>query len=287
MDFTIEFKYTEDVIPPRCRKPRPQEFQGSTTVTVPDVNGTQDEIDKICPVVFISYCHTWDKNGNFTIVPTVFRGYDGELYVPSDRPLDYLEVLLKRVCETYSEKGDNVKKIRDEAETHLIINGELYNKSNEPVYEVMTFGLGGNHGGTSLSIGKNRLDGPRNLFRADELDEAKACAASIALGRGDTESVQRIQEMGTDERIEVFDISYSQLLTSEDRAAVSLETDVLAFLSNTLDMYPTDDSKPFVTAFMRAIWKDENFQKNGQQTYSGDLNRILAALIIDKFSEQK
>lgn len=67
----------------------------------------------------------------------------------------------------------------------------------EPVYQVRTYGLGGNHGGTSLHATTRLIpedgDAPHDgTFAVTELDAAKAKAKEVALGRGDTESVERI-----------------------------------------------------------------------------------------------
>ncbi len=44
---TFRFSYTENIIPPRCRKPRPQQFEGQYTVEIPALS------DKETPVAII------------------------------------------------------------------------------------------------------------------------------------------------------------------------------------------------------------------------------------------
>ena len=73
----------------------------------------------------------------------------------------------------------------------LIIGGKTHRVADEPLYCVMTFGLGHNHGGTSLSVSShyNSNIAWQNYFRLDQREEAIKAAEKVALGRGDTQSV--------------------------------------------------------------------------------------------------
>lgn len=43
MKITLPYTYTEDVVPPRCRKPRPQEFADKITLTIREVSAAMAE----------------------------------------------------------------------------------------------------------------------------------------------------------------------------------------------------------------------------------------------------
>lgn len=76
----------------------------------------------------------------------------------------------------------------------LAIDGELWKRTTEPQYLVATFGMGDNHGGTSLmyAVGEYRNHSEESYFLADEFGEAVAAAVRTAEDRGDNRSVERI-----------------------------------------------------------------------------------------------
>ena len=93
-------------------------------------------------------------------------------------------------------KDELEQKVKAFAEDFLIIDGEVYEPIGEPRYVIMTFGLGHNHGGTSLSVDNwyNGNIGKSRYFNALQRDEAIASAKKTALGRGDTDYVKYIGE---------------------------------------------------------------------------------------------
>lgn len=84
--------------------------------------------------------------------------------------------------------------IKKRASYMLIVDGILYQRCGEPYYGVLTFGLGGNLGGTSMvihwAIDKHKQRG----WPATNIDSAKDGCCAIAMRRGDTESVDQIKE---------------------------------------------------------------------------------------------
>lgn len=73
----------------------------------------------------------------------------------------------------------------------LIVDGYMFTHSSEPRYEIATFGLGNNHGGTALFI-SNHYNGnisKDRYFNALQFEDASEKANKIALGRGDNKSV--------------------------------------------------------------------------------------------------
>lgn len=97
-----------------------------------------------------------------------------------------------------SEQGAR-EMMQAEIDQYLVVDGELWKKTVEPTYSVSTFGMGSNHGGTSLFLDTKhtpRGDEPNrrdSVFTLDEFEEAKAYALRTAEARGDTESIQSIE----------------------------------------------------------------------------------------------
>lgn len=76
----------------------------------------------------------------------------------------------------------------------MIIDNIVYSVVGEPRYVLMTFGLGHNHGGTSLMIDNyyNSNISKNCYFNALERDKAIAETINTATRRGDDESIDRI-----------------------------------------------------------------------------------------------
>ena len=89
------------------------------------------------------------------------------------------------------------KKYREAAKRYLVIDGMLWQETGEPRYEVNTFGLGHNHGGTGLFVetGYNPNIPASNYFSALDGDKAVAYANMVAERRGDTDDVGKFEKM--------------------------------------------------------------------------------------------
>ena len=121
-------------------------------------------------------------------------------------PLDEL-VYNHEHCSTYfrfhwdREEGKEttrdavIKKARADLRDYLLVEGVLYNRVSEPRYCIYTFGLGHNHGGTSLSVDYhyNPNISKSRYFSALQGTEAVEGANRIAQGRGDTKDVGRFK----------------------------------------------------------------------------------------------
>lgn len=84
--------------------------------------------------------------------------------------------------------------IKKRASCMLIVDGILYRRCGEPYYDVITFGLGGNYGGTSMFINWAIDRHKQRGWSATDKDRAKKGCCAIALRRGDTNDVDRIKE---------------------------------------------------------------------------------------------
>jgi hypothetical protein len=98
-------------------------------------------------------------------------------------------------------------------DTIICIAGYMYEVIGEPVYTYNTFGLGGNHGGTSIFIENiNKKDNiNKKNFTALERKECIEFVTKVALNRGDDKS---IATLGNSYNIEVL---MPELVTPIDR----------------------------------------------------------------------
>lgn len=97
-----------------------------------------------------------------------------------------------------------IEKTRQQASRFILFKGEIWETCTEPMYVAMTFGLGGNHGGTTLMITEyyNPNIASECYFRASDREKAITYAIEAAKRRRDTESINRI---GKDKMIEIVD----------------------------------------------------------------------------------
>lgn len=97
----------------------------------------------------------------------------------------------------YESEEEAREAVEEAVAQYVVIDGKLWRKTPEPVYEVNTFGLGNNHGGTALMHStRHSVDGRirnDNVFTLDEFEAAKRHALSVAEARGDTEDLERIR----------------------------------------------------------------------------------------------
>lgn len=188
----LSVNWTEpNVIPPRARKPRSVQRTLDVEVTVPIVG--EDE----APVA-ISF-----EGDQFT--PGEYRVYNGELYVKNNRvDADGIKSLFEDNYDgarSHEESESAVAiDMQRRANGLLVMGDEVWSKADEPVYAVMTFGMGGNHGSTSLSINsvsrylrEGRPVG-ESVFPLDQREAAIEYALGRAEERGDTQSFERIKD---------------------------------------------------------------------------------------------
>ena len=211
MKVETTIKYYESYIPPRCRKPRYNEVTEVVTHNLREVT-----IDKV------ELAFTIDFADNFNIYL-----YNGKLYCPKVfRPNMWSNEGLSNALEEliwchlncsgyfakeknwtpnfnyddksqYEIKEDIIKRIKEDLGNHLVIDGVLYQRCYYPYYDICTFGLPCNHGGTGLipSYSKN----PKKYIKRDkdycfspyEYERANKRVIEVATNRGDTNDVAR------------------------------------------------------------------------------------------------
>lgn len=204
MQIQVEYAYNEEYLPSkRHKKPRIRDAQGTMTVELQEITFSE------APIAFMVYerlrSHPkefrWWKDRLWT--PVLQK--DGTTGVEEHYPINELINELKTIVPYQFTIGKDVieEKKRKFAADHILIDGFVYECANEPRYVVMTFGLGHNHGGTSMFVEEwyNPNIGKDRYFNALEKEKAIAEAMRIATARGDTDDLSRI---GTSCRIEVL-----------------------------------------------------------------------------------
>ena len=216
----VPFVYMASVVKPRKRKPEwvaISDIAEINILRVPDVSALSpafsfdDEIPSETSIYsFAGGLWSKGQGGCFSAIKTLIdNNYQGYPYsCPSeDAPFFNCWNSLPQSRNTWlcdacpaadlmvrSWLGDTKQEVQDLmqgiANSLLIVGDELYYAASEPAYYVMTFGLGRNHGGTSLTqdVANHPLDDER-CFAADDLDNAIQYASKIASDRGDTKNL--------------------------------------------------------------------------------------------------
>lgn len=205
-------KYEESYIPPRCRKPRYRECEEYINVNLREVSSEDMQL------AFED--NSYDGKGKIYY-------YKGKLWAKCKMPnvnitddlsergkkiesaLDYL-IYCRAHCSTYfflrwdreihgkdTSRAAVIKKARSDIHNLILVDGELYGQTSEPRYNITTFGLGHNHGGTGLFVSYhyNENISRERYFSALQDDEAVAYANLVAARRGDTNDIGRFEKM--------------------------------------------------------------------------------------------
>lgn len=219
MKIDVNLRYQEEYLPTkRHRIPRIRDVAEWVTVELREVSRK----DAPVAMVVTDYQSYIDENGKdqFGLRDTAFLAVDGALYSEKrdmwgalDRgPLSWVEFwreIQNRGNSYHSyygrDKEGALRSLKEFVDSHVLIDGVIYEECNEPRYVINTFGLGHNHGGTGLFIEThyNPNISKNNYFNALQRDEALAYATEVATRRGDTESLGR------------FDVKNIQMLMPE------------------------------------------------------------------------
>lgn len=196
----------EQLIPPRCRKPRSHDVEYQLSGTIREIS--KDD----APIALREHgFYGEEPDGLFHGEGWQdYRWYNGQLYVRRTADDECcrakgwytVEPLVKKYSRPfwYWDHGADIKKIRKafhaELARYLIIGDEVWYKKGEPRYVIATFGLGHNHASTNLMIDHYFNDNIRKnwYFNALQFENAVNAAKKVALGRGDTKSVDSIGE---------------------------------------------------------------------------------------------
>lgn len=196
MKIKIPYRYTETEIPPRCRKPRRVDHAATIALTFHEI--TADE----APIAIVE-SGGFPRLGDRTVEYRWWRdrlwtSYYRSEYSRAPRRTMTAARFAAHPYPHWSHRYQTQQQCRADfrrwASSIVFIDGMRWDATDEPRYVVMTFGLGGNHGGgwgTSLSNdnGYNSNIGRERYFRCDEYGKAVAAATRIARARGDTKAL--------------------------------------------------------------------------------------------------
>ncbi len=226
MEITVSFWNRLDFLPSKRHRRLRSAYQKKQAV-VPVAEPSEKEF----PVAFVVKEHGLvyekDDKSQWGELRKEIRTYNGKLYQAvrySEKmfgaagwlPPDYLPNLISLNdfrCKSdpltdtaiieYDDTEMKMQALKQKARDYVVFDGRVWQACGEPMYVVNTFGLGHNHGGTGMFICQWYNPNIRKdcYFTALERDKAVAFAKEVALGRGDTDSVDR---MGDDLDIEVL-----------------------------------------------------------------------------------
>ena len=223
--FNVDVWYSEKYYPSkRHKKPRTRMLKEIVSVFVPEPS--PDDF----PVALIENQYGWWHDSvepEFKLISTEIRLHDHKLWKPlrmSDcvkggigwAPADHLYHILDRharsimpFCGTpdvpfdddksiviSSDFANRISDLRGFSEFYRVFDDKIWMTTNEPKYAIITFGLGNNHGGTSMFIEHhiNPNIGEDNYFSALHYSDAVEYGKKVAAERGDTKSISSIGE---------------------------------------------------------------------------------------------
>jgi len=196
MELNVAFKFTESYLPSkRHRKLRWREAQDETLVNIPEV--TRED----APIAFVA-TEGVDETADY-------HWYNEQVWKPvkwGDMvcraeglfPVGkFIEWLRQRAIHPYGviqPKEEAIAVFEKLVCDFIIVDGIVCRKSGEPRYVINTFGLGHNHGGTSLSIDTHYNGNIHKNRYYNALDKERAIADTIeiATNRGDDKSIPGI-----------------------------------------------------------------------------------------------
>lgn len=193
MKLHIKFEYQEGYLPtPRCRKLRYRNVEDITKITVNEI--TEQE----APIALI--VHNYDNTKK------EYRYYNDKLWTKlywnekhcnkeGLMPLTELHWYIRGIYDYWNYSKEEVtESYIEDVKKYLIIDGVIYKETGEPRYVSMTFGLGHNHGGTSLMIDNwyNSNISKNSYFNALQREQAIKFTKERAIKRGDTNDIDRI-----------------------------------------------------------------------------------------------
>lgn len=200
----VWIRYQESYIPPRCRKTRYE-----TKEEFIDLPIEQAREEDLITAMELGNQREDSFYGNklYLYKDTLYREVNNcrALYASPEvhgftTPYQTLQWTLMN-CSTFFgfKETDTREKMISKAKSHLatflLVGDKLFSRECEPFYQVCTFGLGNNHGGTALLVSwrNPNFECHDYCFNALEGEAAVAKANEVATARGDTNYVGRFR----------------------------------------------------------------------------------------------
>lgn len=208
----IKFKYVEHYLPPRCRKYRSREVEVDVNINIPVVPAEDAPVACTVKNGFDLSADTAELRHGESLPFDVYdvRYYHGKFYRRQKRRDFYsgakgfaeaedLQFHIQTTMHSFHcdrDLAQQVERVNNLAADYIFIHDEVWCECGEPRYEIATFGLGHNHGGTSVFVqhSYNGNISAERYFNANDREKAFETAVSIALRRGDTKSVAHMKE---------------------------------------------------------------------------------------------
>lgn len=227
MELKIAYCYNQKFLPTnRHKKLRERQIEDTLIVNITELSSD------IFPVAFIihdlqsvqdgmtSYEDYKSEKCEYRMFAEEIRTYKGKLYTPIRithgaaistifENENYVINYLERQCtknhnmykkDEFTEKSivieedkEKVKQMLHNCSKHFIyFNGKFWKNCAEPIYNIETFGIGNNRGGTEIFIKYGYSNIMENNFNALQRNDAIDYGKVIAVSRGDTYSVNAL-----------------------------------------------------------------------------------------------
>lgn len=216
-------KYEESFLPPRCRKLRYKECEDYVDIELAEVPA--DSLELVFVVKSYDGGNIYAHNGKLwskATIRTICAG--GEDEYGYHTPVEALVWWNEHGSQYFRFGWDRLEYGKDtsrdavisaaqkDMSKYILVDGELYVEAAEPMYCIYTFGLGHNHGGTSLSVDYhyNCNISYERYHNALDFDNTLKHVIQVAANRGDTKDVERYTAMQKEGKpiIEVMDSKY-------------------------------------------------------------------------------
>lgn len=220
MNLQITYSYERQYLPTnRHRKPRTMVVEATSSFPVRELSEKDFPLAfEVRKKKFVFDTALYQGNSDFRVFTEQIRTHDGKLYCPNrvthgaaiSRKMltkDDIEINIGWSFRKYKPYADlpfgreslKIKDNKQEVYNQVVdcvqklvyFDGCFWHECREPMYVVITFGLGHNHGGTGIFIEDcyNGNISKNNYFTALQRDEAIAYGIDVYRRRGDTKSI--------------------------------------------------------------------------------------------------
>ncbi len=196
-------KYEEGYLPPRCRKMRCRECEEYVDVNLKEANASdftlafEDNSYNGKGKIYFYKKKLWCK---VKLGKNVSNPQKHGITSPLEElkhKHEFSSWFFPRLWRDgdHPDRARMIKAVKGELNKYVLMDGELYEQTAEPRYEIVTFGLGHNHGGTGMfcSYCYNPNICRDSYFSALQGEQAIAYANKVAARRGDTKDIGKFK----------------------------------------------------------------------------------------------
>lgn len=203
MNIKTWIKYEESYLPPRCRKLRYNEREEYIDIELAEASKEQLQLTFVVDEynrdghIYAYGDKLWRKAITRDIACNDERTPLSALKYWNANSSQYFRFEFDRVYHGYrTDRESVITQAHNDMQEYLLVGRTLYIQTQEPMCCIYTFGLGHNHGGTSLSVNYhyNCNISHTRYYSALDGDKAVKEAKRIALGCGDTDYIKYIHK---------------------------------------------------------------------------------------------